>query len=369
MASICPSRIVKGWFFTKGIPALLWISIMGAAGAAPQEDTACLGCHTTRGLSAMLPSGEMLALTVNVEELRASLHGALKCTECHTNISGFPHPGNTAYDRRAFQMERYRQCQTCHPGQYKQALDSNHTRVIAAGNRDGAICVDCHGSHAVTKPNVPRQKISTECGNCHRVTYAQYLTSAHGKALLETSNPDVPVCTDCHGVHRQEDPTTQAFRLRSPKLCGKCHGDAAMMRRYNLSADVFNTYVADFHGLTVTLFETEGGNQRQNEAVCTDCHGIHDIQKASAANSGVVKQNLLKTCRRCHPDASANFPDSWVGHFPPSRDRFPLVYYVHLFYRILIPMTIGGMVVYVAMDASSRIIRRWRRRRSGSAEE
>jgi predicted CXXCH cytochrome family protein len=351
------------WFAKAWIAGLLWIASGGVAGAAQREDAACIGCHTTQGLSLKLPSEEILPLTVDIGVLRSSVHAALQCTNCHTNIRAYPHPKITAHDHRDFQMERYQQCQTCHPDQYRQALDSNHARILAAGNRDGAICVDCHDSHAVAKPSQPREKISTSCGQCHRETYAQYLASAHGRALLEISNPDVPVCTDCHGAHRQDDPRTMSFRLKSPKICAKCHGDAAMMRMYNLSPYVFDTYVADFHGLTVTLFQKEHPDQQTNEAVCTDCHGVHDIQKTSDAGSSVVKENLLNTCRRCHPDAAASFPDSWVGHFPPSRSRFPLVYYVNLFYRILIPATIGGMALFVLIDAGGRIVRRSRRKR------
>jgi hypothetical protein len=81
MVFIFPSRRFREWFLTVGILALLWAAHAEACGAAPREDSACLGCHTTRGLSTILPSGEILALTVNVEELRASLHGALKCTD------------------------------------------------------------------------------------------------------------------------------------------------------------------------------------------------------------------------------------------------------------------------------------------------
>lgn len=353
----------------RRIIALLVFAFTAGAFAAQRPDAACIGCHTTQGLAAKLPSGELLPLMVDVKAFEASVHGTLRCADCHTNIRGFPHPKITAHDRRDFQMERYQQCQACHTDQYRQALDSNHARILAAGNRNGAICVDCHGSHAVSKPNEPRHKISTSCGTCHRGTYAQYLTSAHGRALLETVNPDVPTCTDCHGAHRQDNPTTMTFRLKSPKVCAKCHQNREMMRKYGLSADVFETYVADFHGLTVTLFEKEHAGQKINEAVCTDCHGVHDIQKASAAKSTVVKENLLNTCRRCHPDAAANFPDSWVGHFPPSRDRFPLVYYVNLFYRILIPVTIGGMLLFVMIDAGGRIARRVRKRRAGDAED
>jgi len=348
---------------------LLLVLLNGVIRAEQRVDAACRGCHATQGLSVKLPSGEILPLAVDLKALDTSVHQAVPCTGCHTNIQTYPHPEITAHDRRGFQVERYPQCRTCHPEQYKDALDSNHARVLAAGNRDGATCIDCHGSHSMTKPAQPRQRISTNCGQCHQVLYQEYLMSAHGKALLEKGNPDAPVCTDCHGAHRQEDPTTAAFRLKSPKLCNKCHGNAAMMSKYNLSPDVFNTYVADFHGLTVTLFEKEHPDQEVNKAVCTDCHGVHKILKVSEAGSAVVKENLLKTCRRCHPDADANFPDSWVGHFAPSRDRFPLVYYVNLFYWILIPVTIGGMVLFVLIDAGGRMARRFRRNRSNGTED
>ena len=75
-------------------------------------------------------------------------------------IDGYPHPKLTAKDRRDFQMERYQQCQKCHPDQYKASLDSNHARALASGNREGAICTDCHGAHDVKKPDEPRQNIS-----------------------------------------------------------------------------------------------------------------------------------------------------------------------------------------------------------------
>jgi predicted CXXCH cytochrome family protein len=180
--------------------------------------------------------------------------------------------------------------------------------------------------------------------------------------LLETSNPDVPTCTGCHGTHTQEDPTTAAFRLKSPNICGGCHGNAALMQKYGISTEVFNTYVSDFHGTTVTLFERQHPDQPTNKAVCTDCHGIHNILAVTDVNATVVKENLLATCQRCHPDATADFPASWVGHFPPSRTNQPLVYFVNLFYKILVPAVIGAMVLFVGLDFVSRIMRRIRRK-------
>jgi predicted CXXCH cytochrome family protein len=355
----------RRWLFAVGAAALLLL-VCGIGASAQGENTSCLGCHTTPGLSVQLASGEVLPLTIDAKSFANSVHGVKgqTCVSCHTNISGYPHPKLTAGDRRSFQLERYTQCRSCHQQQYSQTLDSNHARALAGGNREAAICTDCHGSHDITKPSQPRQKLSATCQKCHSKIYDQYASSVHGKALAEQSNPDVPVCENCHGSHSQEDPTTVAFRLKSPDLCGSCHANATLMRKYDISTEVFNTYVADFHGTTVKLFEKQHPDQPTNKAVCTDCHGIHDIRQVTDANAAVVKENLLVTCRRCHPDATANFPDSWVGHFQPSADRYALVYYVGLFYRILIPAVIGGMALFVLLDAARRVYNRFRRPRA-----
>jgi len=348
------STLLAGAFFT------------GISGAEAEDNATCIGCHTTRGLAAQFPGSEKLPLTIDVAALRSSVHGNLDCTACHENIRKFPHPENTAGNFREFQLESSRRCETCHREQAEQGLDGNHAHALASGNTRAAVCTDCHGSHGVGPPDFPRHRMSTTCGRCHGNIYAQYVGSAHGQSLLESENPDVPVCTDCHASHNQEDPTTQAFRLKSPGICAACHADEKLMRKYNITADVFNTYVADFHGLTVTLFDKEHPDQPMNAAVCTDCHGVHDIQKVTDANSSVIKQNLLVTCRKCHPDASLNFPDSWLGHFLPSRDRYPMVYWVNVFYKYLIPITIGGMIVFVLVDAGGRITRRLRKGNSGN---
>lgn len=345
--------------------ALLALGATATLAAAQQGDnSSCIGCHSTEGLNTTLPSGEVLPLTVDSHAYLNSVHGetGLACVACHTNITGYPHPPLTAQDRRGFQLERYTQCQNCHLEQYQGTLDSNHARALAGGNREAAICTDCHGSHDVSDPNDPRQKISETCEKCHSGIYDQYTHSVHGEALAATSNPDVPVCTDCHGTHSQEDPTTAAFRLKSPEMCGECHADEALMSKYGISTQVFDTYVADFHGTTAQLFERQHPDQPPNTAVCTDCHGVHDIMQVSTTDTAVIKENLLVSCQQCHPDATSNFPDSWVGHFIPSREYYPLVYYINLFYKIVIPATIGALILFVLLDAFRRIMNRFQRK-------
>ena len=201
-----------------------------------------------------------------------------------------------------------------------------------------------------------RVAVPQTCARCHSAIYDTYKTSVHGAALTGEGNLDVPTCIDCHGVHNIQNPTTARFRNETPQLCAKCHTDKALMGRYGISTNVLATYVSDFHGTTVTLFEQVSPDTPTNKPVCTDCHGVHDISRVDDPATGVaIKANLLLKCQRCHPGVtSANFTDAWMSHYVASPTRFALVYYVNLFYRIFIPVVIGGMLLFVLTD----IIRR-----------
>ena len=76
-----------------------------------------------------------------------------------------------------------------------------------------------------------------------------------------------------------------------------------------------------------------------------------------------MQQNLLTRCKVCHPDASTNFPlpGCRITSHPLNITR--LVYYVNLFYKFFIPITLGGMALLVVMDASRTLINRTRKRR------
>ncbi|MCB0057502.1 MAG: cytochrome c3 family protein [Caldilineaceae bacterium] len=252
---------------------------------------------------------------------------------------------------------------------FDRNADGIHAQHIVEGNLEAATCEDCHGNHAIQNPDEPRERVSQTCGNCHSTINEQYGGSVHGAALLGEDNPDVPICTDCHGVHNIPDPTTAEFRLSSPYMCGRCHADQELMDKYGISTDVFDTYVADFHGTTVTLFDHQSPHEESNKAVCYDCHGVHNILPASDENSQVIKQNLLVTCQQCHPDANDNFPNSWTSHFKPSIEHNPLVYFVDLFYLIVIPATVGGFLLFIGSDIFRQVRERFQRKSKESHDE
>lgn len=340
------------------------------AAPLPQQidNDTCFGCHRTPGLTTHLPSGEELYLTIDRADYQLSIHGRLgyACVQCHTDITGFPHPAISSATRREFTVERYTACAQCHQDKYEATLDSVHQTALAAGNLEAAVCTDCHTAHAVQPVDEqPRAAIPKTCERCHSQIYNLYQDSVHGSALLGEGNPDVPSCIDCHGVHNVQGPSTGPFRLFSPQICARCHADPGLMDRYGISTDVFETYVADFHGTTVVLFEATAPDQETNKPTCIDCHGVHDIRRTDDPESRVIKENLLSTCRRCHPDATANFPAAWLSHYRPSAETAPLVYYVTLFYRVFIPVTIGALLVYVIADAARRAVARRRQARRG----
>jgi hypothetical protein len=330
----------------------------------------CLGCHGQPGLTLKLVNGDQLDLYVSASDFHQSIHGSLgyACVQCHTTVGNYPHPAFTAQDRRDVSLKLFPACQRCHASQYALAQDSVHATALANGNRQAAICTDCHTAHNVRRLTDPtthkllsdaRIWIPQTCAQCHDAIYKEYLTSVHGSALVGEGNPDVPTCIDCHGVHNIENPTTAAFRLKSPQLCAKCHTDEKIMGKYGISTQVLNTYVADFHGTTVEIFQKESPDAQVNKPVCFDCHGVHNIARVDDPQRGLqIEQNLLARCRVCHPDASANFPTAWLSHYIPSPTRYPVVYYVNLFYKFFIPTVLGGMAILIVLDLNKLVQKR-----------
>ena len=325
-------------------------------------DAQCKLCHTLLESETVLNSGESFPRNVDLATLADSVHGdqkvngheysSLLCTDCHVDGERyqFPHAEVTAPDLRHFSLEMDATCQTCHEDIFALQRDSVHAAAQEVGVLVAATCIDCHGSHSVQDPDSPRERVSQTCGQCHSTINTQYEQSVHGAALLGEQNPDVPVCTDCHGVHDIQDPRTALFRVNSPTMCAECHADVEMMTKYGISTNVFDSYVADFHGTTVELFEKQSPEHETNKAVCYDCHGIHNILPANDENSQVIRENLLVTCQQCHPDADANFPASWTSHFEPSLEHNALVYLVNWFYRLLIPAVLGGFALFIGTD-------------------
>ncbi|HET8644259.1 MAG TPA: cytochrome c3 family protein, partial [Vicinamibacteria bacterium] len=286
-----------------------------------------------------------------------SVHGArVRCTDCHPGMQEVPHPERTFKDAAAFRAAFTDTCKRCHFDKYTKLVDGVHYRLLPQGEAPG--CIDCHGAHDVTRARAPRTRVSETCATCHADVGETYAASVHGQALAAGRGEDVPVCTDCHRSHDVAGPHDQGWLVRTPQMCGGCHADEQRMKKYGLSTAVLRTYLSDFHGMTASLSPAANQGDRRLTALCTDCHGVHDIAKVTDPGSGVLRENLARTCSKCHGGATANFPAAWLSHYEPSWEKAPLVHGVTLFYKVLIPFMIGGLVLQILLHLWRVVVNR-----------
>lgn len=185
------------------------------------------------------------------------------------------------------------------------------------------------------------------CAKCHQDTHDAFAGSVHGAARIKDKNQDAPTCLNCHGAHAISDPKSAAFHLQVPEMCGKCHADEKRIGKYGISSTVLKTYNQDFHGITRGFYKQKGGTK--HPAVCTDCHGTHDIAGMDQPNSPQNKAYLEQKCRTCHPDAPAGFSDSSIPHYQASFAMAPTIFTINLFYKMFIGLMVVGLFVQILL--------------------
>ncbi len=167
-------------------------------------------------------------------------------------------------------------------------------------------CVDCHKDVKSLAHETPPQKVS--CAQCHADAGVAYQHSIHAK--LDQSGKIPASCQDCHGdVHQIEgagDPKSSVNHANIPATCGRCHGQKFLMESNGESAQPFLSYQDSVHGRAVA-------NGSQKAAVCTDCHGTHEILPATEAKSPISKFNVAATCGQCHAAIQTTFMQSVHG--------------------------------------------------------
>jgi len=168
-------------------------------------------------------------------------------------------------------------------------------------------CVDCHTDLKTSPHENPPAKVS--CATCHADEQAAYDRSFHAKAH-KTGDGEAATCVDCHGSPHEllaaSDPKSKVNHANIPSTCGACHGQKFVMAARGQSAQVFLSYEQSVHGRAVAA----GSGQA---AVCTDCHGTHEILAASDAKSSIFKFNVPQTCAKCHGPIEQEFAQSIHG--------------------------------------------------------
>ncbi len=167
-------------------------------------------------------------------------------------------------------------------------------------------CVDCHKDVKSLVHETTPQKIT--CAQCHADAQDAYAHSTH--AIARKEGAPAAGCQDCHGgaheVMAAGDPKSPVNHENIPYTCGRCHGQKFLMESRGESAQPFISYQESVHGRA-----TEKGSQKA--AVCTDCHGAHEILAANDAKSPIYKFNVPATCGKCHTDIDNTFMQSIHG--------------------------------------------------------
>ena len=207
-------------------------------------------------------------------------------------------------------------CLTCHADPTLTTADANGATVSLTVDENkfkhsvhGRMfaCVDCHKDVKSLAHENPPEKVS--CAQCHADAATAYAHSTHAKASKTGKNP-AATCEDCHGdAHQIEgggDPKSPVNHANIPATCGRCHGQAFLMESNGESTQPYVSYQASVHGRAVA-------NGSQNAAVCTDCHGTHQILPANDPKSPISKFAVSHTCGACHTDVANTFNVSIHG--------------------------------------------------------
>ena len=333
-------------------------------------DKDCLECHDNPNL---VSSKDGRSLFVNYSEISNSRHSKTACSQCHTEV-------NVSKRRPCETIQSKVDCSACHEEVGLEYSKSTHGNLVAKQDSNGPTCKECHGTHGTlgrTDPKSPifATNIPNLCGKCHRegekatIRYAgtekdivnHYTESIHGKGLLKSgltvtatctachtahrelphSNPEssinpanisatcgtchhgiedqfvksvhsplmtdtdkeLPVCNDCHSAHTIRRADSEGFKLEIMSQCGRCHEKIA------------ETYFDTYHGKVSQLGYTK-------TAKCYDCHGAHDILPVDDPKSKLSRENVVETCKSCHPAANRQF----AGYLTHATHHDPVKY-------------------------------------------
>jgi cytochrome b subunit of formate dehydrogenase/5-methylcytosine-specific restriction endonuclease McrA len=176
--------------------------------------------------------------------------------------------------------------------------DSIHGQVFS--------CVDCH----TDIKSVPHQDKPgpVTCAACHGEAKIAYDRSSHARA--KASGGPAAGCADCHGnVHEilaASDPKSRTHHANIPFTCGSCHNKKFVMEASGRSTQPFLAYQESVHGQAVARGMAKA-------AVCTDCHGAHEILSPADSKSSIFKFTVPATCGKCHSGVQKEFDQSIHG--------------------------------------------------------
>lgn len=207
--------------FGTGAPAWAADDSSPAQEAAAPESN-CLACHGSPGFEKKLSSNEILSLTIDKTLFDKSVHAAVGCQGCHSDVDLNAHPpaDKQIAGKRAFSVAMVEVCRGCHSDKFEQWEGSIHASLVRDGNTGAPVCTDCHKPHAVIQ-GAAESFETVPCRTCHAPILKAYAGSVHGQAL-QGGNTGAPICSSCHTAH-QVKAASLAMSNGLDIACVNCH--------------------------------------------------------------------------------------------------------------------------------------------------
>jgi len=284
----------------------------------PINPSTCLQCHGDK---------------INAATFASSVHGKNSCTSCHISIVDVDkHSSGEIPPAKV-------QCVRCHKKETSEHYSSVHML-------NSISCTDCHNEiHAMASWKKDKRKVIETCQQCHDKEAAEFVQSSHGVSLM-AGNQDAPSCNDCHGLHeikpRGDMKTAENTKFHS-MACMKCHSDEKMMKRNGVFNLAVKTYEESYHGKNYRLGYPE------LVAGCADCHTAHLVLPPSDPRSSISSTNLVKTCQKCHANATMLFSKFQPHGDPTDRKNFPILYWTFISMSLLLAGTFAVFWVHTIL--------------------
>jgi hypothetical protein len=299
------------------------ISIIPGVGIIDEES--CLFCHRYQSWSNIDDELNSSLLYIKEDLYANSPHGDLKCSECHPDITQFPH---TRVKKVDCLIE-------CHVDEPTTRQPFSHRKVAQS------LSESVHGKYDQNGELKEHAEDYPDCLACHTDPLNRDLMFMD-KMLPGIEEKTIARCAICHESDAFRSKfyshfTSRMQKTRTPRelieMCGECHGNPGIMERHGIRNAV-HSFQETYHGKAVMFGD-------ELAADCNDCHtmpgeSIHSIRSKDDPQSISYPENVYISCSDidCHPTADKKLA-GFKPHVVADRAFNPIEFYVLLFFVCL----------------------------------
>jgi len=330
---------IKKFNWGRIIPSVIFTFIVGAvtisqafAAQRNSDPDGCLVCHALPDLNYVDPKGQLRNATINTKHYLSSLHGSIACTDCHQNLTYYPHKEENvevdcaaachldepskgeAYSHKDVTKEFQ---QSVHNLGWSKGLSAANR--IEENNQPSPSCRFCHSNTSyipdelLTKFKDTFAHTETECGSCHQGEV--WLNQFSGHILRRligarwSKTDEVVMCNNCHdNPERINDSTRHSYQEQPTQTTVKQQAHIEAFDNFYIKEDktsdarfelASKSYAMTLHSRLITSGVEQG-------VACLQCHAPegfnHGIQSQYDPRSPTHQENIAKTCASatCH---------------------------------------------------------------------